>query len=413
MSDVRARVEQVYRQDSRRILATLIRLLGDFDLAEEALHEAFFVAVERWQRDGVPDNPRTWLVSTGRFKAIDVLRRRARFKASQPLLLAQLEELEQADWSGEDVEDDRLRLIFTCCHPALAADAQVPLTLREVCDLTTEEIARAFLSAPAAIAQRIVRAKAKIRDAKIPYQVPSLKELPERLDSVLRVIYLVFNEGYSASIGTELTREDLTREAIRLGRLLMELLPEPEVMGLLALMLLHESRRPARTSPSGELVLLDDQDRALWDAGLIAEGCALVERALSTRRFGPYCLQAAIAAVHAEAPHAAQTDWVQIVGLYDVLLRALPSPVIELNRAVAVAKRDGPGAGLSLIEGILQRGELQDYHLAHSARAEFCRQLGRVAEAREAYQRALALTRQEPERRFIQGRLLALEKPSP
>lgn len=409
MSDVRARVEQVYRQDSRRILATLIRLLGDFDLAEEALHEAFFVAVERWQRDGVPDNPRTWLVSTGRFKAIDVLRRRARFKASQPLLLAQLEELEQADWSGEDVEDDRLRLIFTCCHPALAADAQVPLTLREVCDLSTEEIARAFLSAPAAIAQRIVRAKAKIRDAKIPYQVPSLKELPERLDSVLRVIYLVFNEGYSASIGLELTREDLTREAIRLGRLLMELLPEPEVMGLLALMLLHESRRPARTSPSGELVLLDDQDRALWDVGLIAEGCALVERALTTRRFGPYCLQAAIAAVHAEALSAAQTDWVQIVGLYDVLLRALPSPVIELNRAVAVAKRDGPGAGLSLIEGILQRGDLQDYHLAHSARAEFCRQLGRVDEARIAYVRALELTRQEPERRFIEGRLSELD----
>ncbi|WP_434596090.1 RNA polymerase sigma factor [Pseudomonas sp. R4-83] len=409
MSDVRARVEQVYRQDSRRILATLIRLLGDFDLAEEALHEAFFVAVERWERDGVPDNPRTWLVSTGRFKAIDVLRRRARFKASQPLLLAQLEELEQADWSGEDVEDDRLRLIFTCCHPALAADAQVPLTLREVCDLTTEEIARAFLSAPAAIAQRIVRAKAKIRDAKIPYQVPSLKELPERLDSVLRVIYLVFNEGYSASIGLELTREDLTREAIRLGRLLMELLPEPEVIGLLALMLLHESRRPARTSPSGELVLLDDQDRALWDAGLIAEGCALVERALSTRRFGPYCLQAAIAAVHAEAPDAAQTDWVQIVGLYDVLLRVLPSPVIELNRAVAVAKRDGPGAGLSLIEGILQRGDLQGYHLAHSARAEFCRQLGRVDEARIAYLRALELTRQEPERRFIEGRLSELD----
>jgi RNA polymerase sigma-70 factor (ECF subfamily) len=405
MSDVRARVEQVYREDSRRILATLIRLLGDFDLAEEALHEAFFVAVERWQRDGVPDNPRTWLVSTGRFKAIDVLRRRARFKASQPLLLAQLDELEQADWSGEDVEDDRLRLIFTCCHPALAADAQVPLTLREVCDLTTEEIARAFLSAPAAIAQRIVRAKAKIRDAKIPYQVPTLSELPERLDSVLRVIYLVFNEGYSASVGTELTREDLTREAIRLGRLLMELLPEPEVMGLLALMLLHESRRPARTSPSGELVLLDDQDRSLWDAGLMAEGCALVERALSTRRFGPYCLQAAIAAVHAEAPSAAQTDWQQIVGLYDVLLRAVPSPVIELNRAVAVAKRDGALAGLLLVEGILARGELQDYHLAHSARAEFCRQLGRVEQARAAYQRALELTRQEPERRFIEGRL--------
>jgi len=405
MSDVRARVEQAYREDSRRILATLIRLLGDFDLAEEALHEAFFVAVERWQRDGVPDNPRTWLVSTGRFKAIDVLRRRARFKASQSLLLAQLDELEQADWSGEDVEDDRLRLIFTCCHPALAADAQVPLTLREVCDLTTEEIARAFLSAPAAIAQRIVRAKAKIRDAKIPYQVPTLNELPERLDSVLRVIYLVFNEGYSASVGAELTREDLTREAIRLGRLLMELLPEPEVMGLLALMLLHESRRPARTSPSGELVLLDDQDRSLWDARLMAEGCTLVERALSTRRFGPYCLQAAIAAVHAEAPSAAQTDWQQIVGLYDVLLRAVPSPVIELNRAVAVAKRDGALAGLLVIEGILARGELQDYHLAHSARAEFCRQLGRVEQARAAYQRALELTRQEPERRFIEGRL--------
>ncbi len=402
-------MEQVYREDSRRILATLIRLLGDFDLAEEALHEAFFVAVERWQRDGVPDNPRTWLVSTGRFKAIDVLRRRARFKASQPLLLAQLDELEQADWSGEDVEDDRLRLIFTCCHPALAADAQVPLTLREVCDLTTEEIARAFLSAPAAIAQRIVRAKAKIRDAKIPYQVPTLNELPERLDSVLRVIYLVFNEGYSASVGAELTREDLTREAIRLGRLLMELLPEPEVMGLLALMLLHESRRPARTSPSGELVLLDDQDRSLWDAGLMAEGCALVERALSTRRFGPYCLQAAIAAVHAEAPSAAETDWQQIVGLYDVLLRAVPSPVIELNRAVAVAKRDGALAGLLVIEGILARGELQDYHLAHSARAEFCRQLGRVEQARAAYQRALELTRQEPERRFIRARIMALE----
>lgn len=409
MSDVRARVEQVYREDSRRILATLIRLLGDFDLAEEALHEAFFVAVERWQRDGVPDNPRTWLVSTGRFKAIDVLRRRARFKASQPLLMAQLDELEQADWSGEDVEDDRLRLIFTCCHPALAADAQVPLTLREVCDLTTEEIARAFLSAPAAIAQRIVRAKAKIRDAKIPYQVPTLNELPERLDSVLRVIYLVFNEGYSASVGAELTREDLTREAIRLGRLLMELLPEPEVMGLLALMLLHESRRPARTSPSGELVLLDDQDRSLWDARLMAEGCALVEHALSTRRFGPYCLQAAIAAVHAEAPSAAQTDWQQIVGLYDVLLRAVPSPVIELNRAVAVAKRDGALAGLLLVEGILAGGELQDYHLAHSARAEFCRQLGRVEQARAAYQRALELTRQEPERRFIRARIMALE----
>lgn len=408
MSEVRARVEQVYREDSRRILATLIRLLGDFDLAEEALHEAFFVAVERWQRDGVPDNPRTWLVSTGRFKAIDVLRRRARFKASQPLLLAQLEELEQSEWDAEDVEDDRLRLIFTCCHPALAADAQVPLTLREVCDLTTEEIARAFLSAPAAIAQRIVRAKAKIRDAKIPYQVPSLSELPERLDSVLRVIYLVFNEGYSASGGAQVTREDLTREAIRLGRLLLELLPDPEVMGLLALMLLHESRRSARSSPDGELILLDDQDRGLWNAELIAEGCDLVEKALTTGRFGPYCLQAAIAAVHAEAPTAGETDWEQIVGLYDVLLRAVPSPVIELNRAVAVAKRDGALAGLTLVEGILGRGDLQDYHLAHSARAEFCRQLGRVEEARAAYRRALELTRQEPERRFIEGRLQEL-----
>ncbi|WP_212627590.1 RNA polymerase sigma factor [Pseudomonas sp. PP3] len=405
---VKARVEQVYREESRRILATLIRLLGDFDLAEEALHEAFFVAVERWQRDGVPDNPRTWLVSTGRFKAIDVLRRRARFNASRPLLLAQLEELEQADWSDEDVEDDRLRLIFTCCHPALAADAQVPLTLREVCDLTTEEIARAFLSAPATIAQRIVRAKAKIRDAKIPYQVPSLAELPERLDSVLRVIYLVFNEGYSASIGAQVTREDLTREAIRLGRLLMELLPEPEVMGLLAMMLLHESRRVARTCANGELVLLDEQDRTLWDGEMIAEGCSLVERALSSRRFGPYCLQAAIAAVHAEAPSVDETDWEQIVGLYDVLLRAVPSPVIELNRAAAISKRDGPMAGLILVEAILARGDLLDYHLAHSARAEFCRQLGRVEQAREAYERALALTQQAPERRFIEGRLKAL-----
>ena len=406
---VQAQVERVYREDSRRILATLIRLLGDFDLAEEALHEAFFIAVERWQRDGVPDNPRAWLVSAGRFKAIDALRRRARFAASQPLLIAQLEELEQADWSADDVEDDRLRLIFTCCHPALAADAQVPLTLREVCDLTTEEIARAFLSAPATIAQRIVRAKAKIRDAKIPYQVPTLAELPERLDSVLRVIYLVFNEGYSASVGAELIREELTREAIRLGRLLVELLPEPEVMGLLALMLLHESRRPARTSASGELIVLDEQDRSLWDAGLITEGCALIEQALSMGRFGPYCLQAAIAAVHAEAPTAGATDWPQIVGLYDVLLRAVPSPVIELNRAAAISKRDGPLAGLTLVDAILERGELLDYHLAYSARAEFCRQLGRKQEARAAWERALALTRQEPERRFIEGRLRALD----
>ena len=347
-------------------------------------------------------------MSTGRFKAIDGLRRRARFAASQALLASQLEELEQADWSGEEVEDDRLRLIFTCCHPALAADAQVPLTLREICDLTTEEIARAFLVSPATIAQRIVRAKAKIRDAAIPYQVPSMAELPERLESVLRVIYLVFNEGYSASMGSELTRDELTREAIRLGRLLMELLPEPEVMGLLALMLLHESRRQARVSASGELILLDEQDRSLWNAEAMAEGCALVERALSYRRSGPYCLQAAIAAVHAEASSAQATDWEQIVGLYDVLLRRVPSPVIELNRAAAIAQRDGPLAGLERVEAILQRGDLQDYHLAHSARAEFCRQLGQVEQARASYERALALTQQLPERRFIERRLQQL-----
>lgn len=400
-------VEAIYRSESRRVLATLIRLLGDFDLAEEALHEAFFVAVQRWPLDGVPDNPRAWLVSTGRFKAIDRLRRQARFT---PLLQAQAEALEAADWSDEHVEDDRLRLIFTCCHPALAADAQAALTLREICDLTTEEIARAFLASPATIAQRIVRAKGKIREAKIPYQVPSRDELPERLDSVLRVIYLVFNEGYSASIGADLTREDLTREAIRLGRLLMELLPEPEVMGLLALMLLHESRRPARTTASGELVLLDEQDRSLWDAFLIDEGCALVEHALTTRRFGPYCLQAAIAAVHAEAPSAGETDWPQIVGLYDVLLRMMPSAVIELNRAVALAMRDGPLAGLQQVEGILARGDLLDYHLAHSARGEFCRQLGRVEEARMSYEKALSLTQQAPEKRFLERRLAQLKQ---
>ncbi|SBW82561.1 Uncharacterized protein R00370 [Pseudomonas veronii 1YdBTEX2] len=398
-------IETIYRHESRRVLATLIRLLGDFDLAEEALHEAFLVAMQRWEHDGVPSNPRAWLVSTGRFKAIDRLRRQARFT---PLLQAQADALAAADWDDEDVEDDRLRLIFTCCHPALAADAQVPLTLREICDLTTEEIARAFLVPPATIAQRIVRAKGKIREAKIPYQVPSLVELPERLDSVLRVIYLVFNEGYSASMGADLTRDDLTREAIRLGRLLLELLPEPEVMGLLALMLLHESRRPARTSASGELVLLDEQDRALWDASLIAEGCALVEQALTTRRFGPYGLQAAIAAVHAEAPSAEHTDWPQIVGLYNVLLRAVPSPVIELNRAVALAMRDGPLAGLQQVEAILARGELLDYHLAHSARGEFCRQLGRLDEARLAYEKALSLTRQTPEKHFLARRLASL-----
>ncbi|MFL9672829.1 RNA polymerase sigma factor [Pseudomonas marginalis] len=401
-------IEAIYRSESRRVLATLIRLLGDFDLAEEALHEAFFVAVERWPQEGVPDNPRAWLVSTGRFKAIDRLRRQARFA---PLLQAQADTLEAADWSVEDVEDDRLRLIFTCCHPALAADAQAALTLREICDLTTEEIARAFLATPATIAQRIVRAKGKIREANIPYQVPSLAELPERLDSVLRVIYLVFNEGYSASMGADLTREELTREAIRLGRLLLELLPEPEVMGLLALMLLHESRRAARTSASGELVLLDEQDRSRWDASLMAEGCGLVEQALSRRGFGPYCLQAAIAAVHAEAPSAGETDWLQIIGLYDVLLSAAPSPMIELNRAVAVAMGEGPLAGLQLVEGILARGELLDYHLAHSARGEFCRQLGRVEEARTAYEKALSLTRQIPEKQFLEHRLAELNLP--
>lgn len=398
-------LEAIYRSESRRVLATLIRLLGDFDLAEEALHEAFFVAVERWQRDGVPSNPRAWLVSTGRFKAIDRLRRQARFT---PLLQEQADALEAAEWSEDDVEDDRLRLMFTCCHPALAPDAQAALTLREICALTTEEIARAFLATPTTIAQRIVRAKAKIREAGIPYQVPSRDELPERLDSVLRVVYLVFNEGYSASMGANLTREDLTREAIRLGRLLVELLPEPEVIGLLALMLLHESRRAARTSADGELVLLDEQDRGLWDASLIAEGCALVEQALSTRRFGPYCLQAAIAAVHAEASSAGATDWPQIVGLYDVLLRAVPSPVIELNRAVALAMRDGPWAGLQAVEAIFARGELLDYHWAHSARGEFCRQLGRTEQAYASYEKALSLTQQTPEKRFLERRLAEL-----
>ncbi|MCK3849189.1 RNA polymerase sigma factor [Pseudomonas sp. W2Jun17] len=401
-------VEAIYRSESRRVLATLIRVLGDFDLAEEALHEAFFVAVQRWPEDGIPDNPRAWLVSTGRFKAIDRLRRQARFT---PLLQEQADTLQAADWSDDDVEDDRLRLIFTCCHPALAPDAQAALTLREICDLSTEQIAHAFLATPATIAQRIVRAKGKIRDAKIPYQVPSRAELPERLDSVLRVIYLVFNEGYTASTGADLTCEDLTLEAIRLCRLLMQLLPEPEVMGLLALMLLHESRRPARTSANGELVLLDAQDRGLWDTSLIAEGCNLVEQALSTRCFGPYCLQAAIAAVHSEAACAGETDWRQIIGLYDVLLRAVPSPVIELNRAVAVAMEQGPLVGLALVEGILQRGDLHDYHLAHSARGEFCRQLGRVEEARAAYEKALSLTQQVPEKRFIMRRLAELNSP--
>ena len=405
-------VDSVYRSESRRVLATLIRVLGGFDLAEEALHDAFAAAMEQWPRDGVPANPRAWLVSVGRFKAIDGIRRQARFDTGLTEELAEqlggitdgVDELDE-----EHVVDDQLRLIFTCCHPALTPDAQIALTLREVCGLTTEEIAHAFLTAATTVAQRIVRAKAKIRDARIPYQVPSRDELPDRLDVVLQVIYLVFNEGYSASSGTSLTRHDLSGEAIRLGRLLIELLPEPEVMGLLALMLLQESRRAARTSSDGEIVLLDDQDRSLWNRDLIAEGLVLVERALQSRRFGPYSLQAAIAGVHAQAPDAAATDWEEIVGLYEVLLRADPSPVIELNRAVAVAMRDGPLAGLALIDAILKRGDLNDYHLAHAARADLCRRLGKTTEARLSYERAIGLTKQELQRRFLVRRLVELE----
>ena len=409
VAEAREMVDAVYRSESRRVLATLIRLLGDFELAEEALHDAFTSAVEQWPRDGVPENPRAWLVSAGRFRAIDTIRRRARFDASLGELANRLDANTRADASdNEGVEDDRLRLIFTCCHPALPAEGRVALTLREVCGLTTEEIARAFLAAPATIAQRIVRAKAKIKSAGIPYQVPSRTDLPDRLETVLQVVYLVFNEGYSASSGAELTRADLSGEAIRLGRLLVELLPEPEAVGLLALMLLQESRRLARSSPAGELVLLEDQDRSLWNRDQIAEGRALVERALSTRRFGPYTLQAAIAAVHAGAANAAETDWGQIVGWYDVLVQVVPSPVVELNRGVAVAMRDGPSAGLALIDALLTGGELNDYHLAHAARADLCRRLNRTDEARASYQRALQLTRQEPERRFLERRLQEL-----
>ena len=407
---IHERVDAIYRAESRRVLATLIRLLGDFDLAEEALHDAFTAAVERWPDDGVPANPRAWLVSTGRFKAIDQLRRRARFDASLTSLAERFGDGVTAapDVDDDAVEDDRLRLIFTCCHPALPPDARVALTLREVCGLTTEEIARAFLTAPPTLAQRIVRAKGKIRDAGIPYQVPGRTDLPERLDTVLQVVYLVFNEGYSASAGAAVTRPDLSAEAIRLGRLLVELLPDPEVLGLLALMLLHDARRAARTSRDGEIVLLDDQDRSLWDRGQIAEGVALVERALAARRAGPYVLQAAIAAVHAEAATPAATDWAEIVGLYDVLLRLAPSPVVELNRAAAVAMRDGPEAGLTAVDAILARGELGDYHLAHSARGELLRRLGRRDEAIAAYRRALALAVQDPERRLLEKRLHGL-----
>ncbi len=394
-------VNAVYLSESRRVLATLIRVLGDFDAAEEALHDAFRAALEQWPRDGVPSNPRAWLVSAGRFKAIDAMRRRKRFdQLDDDVDEADVAVVDHAAWADEEtLEDDRLRLIFTCCHPALAPDAQVALTLREVCGLTTEEIARAFLTPAPTLAQRIVRAKAKIRDARIPYQVPEPAELAERLDAVLRVVYLVFNEGYAASSGASLTRAELSEEAIRLGRLLVELLPEPEARGLLALMLLQESRRAARASSSGELILLEDQDRSLWNRDRIEEGLRLVEQALSTRGFGAYAIQAAISAVHAEAPSVAATDWAEIVGLYDVLLRANPSPVIELNRAVALAMLDGPAAGLAVVDAILERGDLAEYRPAHAARAELCRRLGKIAEARASFERALSLARQEPERR--------------
>ena len=403
-------LDAIYRNESRRILATLIRLLGDFDLAEEALHDAFRAAVEQWSRDGVPANPRAWLVSAGRFKAIDTLRRRARFNASLATIAEHIESnaRDAAEWEGEDIPDDRLRLIFTCCHPALPPEARVALTLREVCGLTTEAIASAFLTTPSTLAQRIVRAKAKIRDAHIPYQVPSRDELPERLQAVLQVIYLIFNEGYTASSGNTLTRADLTGEAVRLGRLLLRLLPEAEVIGLVALMLLHESRRAARTSPAGDLVLLEDQDRTLWDRDLIAEGTALVQGALATRRFGPYTVQAAISAVHMQASTVDATNWTQIVALYDLLVQTVPSPVVELNRAVAVAMRDGPEHGLALIDALLARGELTSYHLAHAARADLLRRTGNIVDARTAYRRSLELTHQAPEQRFLEQRLADL-----
>jgi RNA polymerase sigma-70 factor (ECF subfamily) len=403
-------VETLYRSESGRVLATLVRLLGDLDLAEESMHEAFAAALETWPQTGVPDKPRPWLISTARFKAIDAMRRRARFDGAQRELVAHMESrVHDAPLEDEEIEDDRLRLIFTCCHPALPPEGQVALTLREICGLTTEEIARAFLVTPAALAQRIVRAKAKIRETPIPYEVPAPQELPERLDAVLQVIYLVFNEGYSAAAGAEVTRAELTGEAIRLGRLLTELQPEPEVIGLLSLMLLQESRRAARTSPAGQLILLENQDRSLWNRKQIAEGVALVERALKSRRFGAYTLQAGIAAVHAQAESAAATDWRQIVALYNQLVRIQPSPVVHLNRAVAIAMRDGPEAGLAHIDAVLEHGELANYYLAHSARADMYRRLGRTAEARSSYEKALALTQQEPERQFLQERIRQLK----
>jgi RNA polymerase sigma-70 factor (ECF subfamily) len=413
-------IETLYRSESGRVLATLVRLLGDLDLAEESMHEAFAAALESWTLAGIPNKPRPWLISTARFKAIDAMRRRARFDGAQRDLVAHLESLSgNEEIRDEEIEDDRLRLIFTCCHPALPPEGQVALTLREICGLTTEEIARAFLVTPATLAQRIVRAKAKIREASIPYEIPAPQELPERLDVVLQVIYLVFNEGYSAASGAEVTRAELTGEAIRLGRLLIQLqpgpevatpeIPNPEITGLLALMLLQESRRAARTSPAGELILLENQDRSLWNREQIAEGVALVEKALKSRRFGAYTLQAAIAAVHAEAESAAATDWRQIVALYNQLVRIHPSPVALLNRAVALAMRDGPEAGLKHIDAVLAHGELDDYYLAHSARADLYRRLGRTAEARSSYEKALALTQQEPERQFLQERIRQLK----
>jgi RNA polymerase sigma-70 factor (ECF subfamily) len=407
-AELRGRIDRLYRSESRRVLATLIRLLGDFDLAEEALQDAFAVAVERWPRDGIPANPRAWLISTGRFKAIDRLRRRARFDAALGELATRLADQAGPDPAAEDdrtLEDDRLRLVFTCCHPALPPDAQVAMTLREVCGLTTEEIARAFLTRPPTVAQRIVRAKARIRAERIPYEVPSRDQLPERLGAVLHVVYLVFTEGYAPAAGESVVRADLADEAIRLGRLLVELLPEPEVLGLLALLLLTDARRAARTTPGGDLVLLVDQDRSRWDRARIAEGVALLDRAVASGQIGPYGLQAAIAAAHAQAPTAEATDWDRIVGLYDLLARADPSPVVELNRAVAVAMRDGPAAGLALVEAVLAGGRLDRYSLAHAARADLLRRLGRAADARAAYRRALELTRQEPQRRFLRRRL--------
>ena len=404
---IRDRINDLYRSDSRRVFASLVRLLKDFDLADDAMHEAYAAAVEIWERDGVPANPRAWLISTGKFKAINALRRQGRLKALEPEIASRLDEVadENAARAATEIEDDRLRLIFTCCHPAIDPKLQVPLTLREVCGLTTEEIAHTFLTSKATMAQRIVRGKTKIRDAGIPYVVPSLTDLPERLEAVLSAIYLVFNEGYAASQGESLLRVDLTAEAIRLGRLLLELLPDPEAKGLLALMLLHESRRQARASQDGEIILIEDQDRSRWDQKMISEGMALVEQALQSRDFGAYTIQAAISAVHARAADAARTDWNQIVALYSVLQRIDSSPVVELNRAVAVAMRDGPEAGVVLIDAILNRGDLADYHLAHAARAELCRRSGNTSEAKNSYERALSLARQEPERRFLTRRL--------